>query len=339
MMKLSVTLNTTDLTEQDLKQLSQLGVDCLDFGVGHSFAGVKEQGYPDLDELRKLKKRIRSWGMDINRVTLPNITENFMENRPGSEKELENSVQAVKVFGEAGIKIVRQRFAGDVFPHVTKNYRAEQRGGAIARGESLGFMQEKQQTRTLEEHEKWWNRFREAYRSLVPAAEDYDVKIAMHPSDTPLPDTPFGGLGLHRIIDDFPNKNVGFVYCVGTRAEAGGSSLVLDEINHFGRKGRIFLVHFRNVRGSLPTAGGFEEALLDDGDLNMFKILLELRKVGFDGCINPDHVPILEGDVPELHQSWEYSNIGWKASSMGFAYSIGYVRALLAALVEFEGRR
>lgn len=52
---------------------------------------------------------------------------------------------------------------------------------------------------------------------------------------------------------------------------------VPDEINYYGRKGRIFEVHFRNVRGSLATSGGFEEVLLDDGDINMFKIILELK--------------------------------------------------------------
>jgi mannonate dehydratase len=72
------------------------------------------------------------------------------------------------------------------------------------------------------------------------------------------------------------------------------------------------------VRGSLATAGGFEEVLLDDGDLDMFRILLELKRVGFDGCVNPDHIPALEGDGPQVHQ--------------GLAYSVGYIKALLAAL-------
>ncbi|MEK3646715.1 mannonate dehydratase [Aeribacillus sp. FSL K6-1121] len=338
MFQVSVTVNTTNLTDLDLKQLCQLGVDCIDFGNGNSFEGVKEQGYPDLDKLLKLKKRIRSWGMDINRVTLPNITENFMKNRPGSEKELENSCNAVKVFAEAGITLVRQRFEGDVFEGLSRKYKAVQRGGAIARGESIGLMTEKRQKPTFEELQDWWKSFQIAYRELVPIAQENNVRIAIHPSDTPHPDSPFGGLGLHRIIDDFPNKNVGFVYCVGTRAEAGGSSLVLDEINYFGRKGRIFLVHLRNVRGSLPTEGAFEEALLDDGDLNMFRIFLELRKVGYQGCINPDHVPILTGDEPDYDDRWKYSNIGWKTSSIGFAYSIGYVKALIAAMYEFEGK-
>ena len=88
---------------------------------------------------------------------------------------------------------------------------------------------------------------------------------------------------------------------------------MLDEINNYGRKGRIFMVHLRNVRGSLATAGAFEEVLLDDGDMNMFKIILELHKVGFDGCLNPDHIPRMEGNS-------------------GLGYSVGYIKALFAAL-------
>ena len=52
--------------------------------------------------------------------------------------------------------------------------------------------------------------------------------------------------------------------------------------------------------------------------MNMFRILRELHRVGFDGCLNPDHIPHLEGDTKE--------------TSLGLAYSIGYIKALLAAL-------
>src|SRR5699024_354983 len=138
--------------------------------------------------------------------------------------------------------------------------------------------------------------------------------------------------------DDFPNENVGFVYCIGSRAEAGGSPLVIDEINHFGRKDRIFLVHFGNVRGSIPTADAFEEALLDDGDLKMFKILLELDKVGYDGCLNPDHVHTFAGDSHDLVQRWANSNIGWTNSHLGLSYFIRYIKAILTAITKFKGR-
>ena len=72
----------------------------------------------------------------------------------------------------------------------------------------------------------------------------------------------------------------GYPYCIGTRAEAGVQPLVLDEIHNYGRKGRIFMAHFRNVRGSLATAGAYEEVHLDDGDMNMFKILQALHNIG-----------------------------------------------------------
>ncbi|WP_231571392.1 mannonate dehydratase [Gordoniibacillus kamchatkensis] len=329
-MRIAVTTMSTDMPEPFLKQLVQLGADCLDYGNGACFDGVSEQGYPDLDELLRHKRKIRSFGLDINRVTLPDMTSAFMSGAPGSERELENAVNAMKVFGEAGIPIVRQRFAGDTFDGLMHSYTAKLRGGYTVRGESAAWPKQDRPVPGFDELQAWWGRFCAVYERLVPIAEEYGTKLAMHPSDVPLPETPFGGLGFHRVIDAFPSKQVGYVYCIGTRAEAGGTPLVLDEINHYGRKGRIHTVHIRNVRGSLPTAGAFEEALLDDGDMNMFRMVLELKKVGFDGCLNPDHIPVLIGDDPD----WYKGGAGMRCG-MGLAYSVGYLKALLCAAVEY----
>ena len=310
-----------DLSDSYMRQVTQLGADCIDFGSGDAFPGTREQGYPDLDQVREIKKRIRTWGLDINRVTLPNISEKFIESLPDGEQELENACRALEVFGQAKIPVARQRFGGDIMPSSTPSYRSTHRGGYTSRGEMADLSQWRPSS--PDEQQRWWKRFCQAYARLVPIAEAYDIKLAIHPSDTPYPGTPFGALGLHRVTDAFPSKNVGYLYCIGTRAEAGGSALVLDEINQYGRKGRIFSVHFRNVRGSLGTSGGFEEVLLDDGDMNMFRILLELDRVGFDGCLNPDHIPHLEGDGHTGSAAY---------ASHGLAYSIGYIKALLAAL-------
>ncbi len=306
------------LSERYLRLVTQLGADAIDFGGAPSFPGVREQGYPSPEGVREIKQKIAAWGMEINRVTLPDISAGFMRGAEGSEREIEKSVKAIQVFGEAGITVARQRFWGDVFREQMFRYRSVHRGGYQSRGETRIPPHQAPETPDKEALDYWWSRFCAVYEHLTPAAEKYGVKLAIHPSDTPLPDTPLGGLGYHRVIDAFPSKNVGYLYCCGTRAEAGGSSLVLDEINNYGRKGRIFTVHMRNVRGSLATSGAFEEALLDDGDMNVFKILKELQKVGFSGCINADHIPQLEGD---------YENL-----SFGLAYSIGYLKAMFAAL-------
>jgi len=307
-----------DLSNSYLRKVTQLGADCIDFNRVDCFSGVKEKGYPELDAVLRIKKKIRSFGLEINRVTLPEMTERFMKDKPSGERELENTCKALKVFGEAGIPIARQRFAGSTFDYLMTRYHSRHRGGYVSRGEILRLTREKSSIPTLEELEDWWEHFRRVYEHLVPIAEDYDIKLGIHPSDTPLPGTPLGSLGFHRVMDEFPSRYVGYIYCCGTRAEAGGLPLVLDEINNYGRKGRIFEVHLRNVRGSLATSGGFEEVLLDDGDMNMFKIILELKRVGFDGCLNPDHIPKIEGDGPNAHH--------------GLAYSIGYIKAMLAAL-------
>ena len=307
-----------NLSDAYLRQVTQLGADYLDFGQGDFFPGVKDQGYPDLDELLEIKKRIRSWGLDINRVTLPHLTDRFMRKRAGGEEEIENACRALRVFGEARVPIARARFAGDTFDGLTTAYPAAHRGGYVSRGESLESTRNPPEPPSMEDLQQWWDRFCDAYSLLVPIAEEYGVMLGIHPSDTPNADTPLGSLGFHRVIDAFPSRNVGYVYCVGTRSESGGTPLVLDEINNYGRKGRILTVHFRNVRGSLATARGFEEGLLDDGDMNMYQILLELHKVGFSGCLNPDHIPGIEGDAGNV--------------SLGLAYSIGYIKALLGAL-------
>lgn len=325
MFDVSVQVSTTDLDDEYLTQLAQLGVDRLDFTRGSSFPGVEEQGYPDLEGVLALRDRVRSYGMRVNRVTLPDVDAAFMDGETEDEAAIERSVEAMRVFAEAGFPIARQRFAGSTFGALKERYEAEQRAGIVSRGERLvpggQLPDEAAEARpTQAELDAWWERFFQVYDALVPVADEEDIKLAMHPSDTPHYHVPFDGIGMNRLIDRYPSPQVGLIYCVGTRAEAGGSSLVLDEINHFGRKGRIFGVHVRNVRGSLAAAGGFEETLLDDGDLPIYRILEELRNVGFDGCINPDHVPRIAGDTDHRMISW--------------GYGVAYLKAMCAAMVQ-----
>jgi len=306
------------LSDDWLRWATQIGVDYID---SPPIPGLREQGYPDMDKLLKLERMVRSWGLRINRVTLPS-TPKFMLGQPGGEEEIDNVCKTIKCLGEARIPIGRPVFLESMdSPPIGTTHAAEHRGGYVMRAFDLELRKRQLAERppteriTLEEH---WSRCKEVYGRILPLAEESGVKLALHPSDVPLPEAPFSSLGYHRVLDAFPSEKNGLLYCVGTRHEAGGTQLVLDEINHYGRKGKIFEVHFRNVRGSLATAGGFEEVLLDDGDMNMFEIIRELDRVGYDGALNPDHMPLLAGDTPDHRMAW--------------SYSVGYVKALLAAL-------
>ena len=303
-----------DLNDSTLRFLSQIGVDCADAVP----LPTDDRGIFDLDGAIAVRKKVESWGMAVNRISLPGLSQSFMDGEDDSEEELDVACEAVRVLGEAGYPLGRVHFAYSEDGWMIDRYQADHRGGYKARGETLS-RDANGNTPSQEVREQRWQRVCDAYRRLVPAAEEAGVRLMMHPSDPPTQDVLFSGLGFHRVIDAFPNACVGYLYCCGTRAESGGLSVVLDEINNYGRKGRIFEVHFRNLRGSFASARGFEEVLLDDGDMNMFKIVRELQHLGFDGCLNPDHYPTLEGDAPGTN-------------THALAYSVGYIKAMLAAL-------
>ena len=63
-------------------------------------------------------------------------------------------------------------------------------------------------------------------------------------------------------------------------------------IRYFGSRGKIFNVHFRNIKGGLSD---FQETFPDDGDVDMIRCMRVYKEVGYDGLIMPDHAPQIEG--------------------------------------------
>jgi mannonate dehydratase len=90
---------------------------------------------------------------------------------------------------------------------------------------------------------------------------------------------------------------------------------IFDVIRWFGERGKIFNVHFRNIKGRKLD---FTEAFPDKGDIDMARALAAYRDVGYSYMLMPDHVPQIDGRDP---------------SGVAFAYCYGYIQALLDALV------
>ncbi len=90
---------------------------------------------------------------------------------------------------------------------------------------------------------------------------------------------------------------------------------IFEVIPWFGARGKIFNVHFRNIKGKKLD---FIEAFPDEGDMDMARVLAVYRDVGYPCMLIPDHVPQIDGRDP---------------SGVAFAYCYGYIQALLDALV------
>jgi mannonate dehydratase len=117
--------------------------------------------------------------------------------------------------------------------------------------------------------------------------------------------------GYKHALETADSPNVGMCLCVGCWLE-GGEQMgrdVLETIQYFGERKKLFKVHFRNVTQPLPY---FVETFIDDGYMDMFPVLKALRAVEFDGVLIPDHIPEMGGD-----------------RRIGSAYTIGYMKALV----------
>lgn len=157
---------------------------------------------------------------------------------------------------------------------------------------------------------------------LVPEAAAAGVRLACHPHD---PAYPPGGLnGIHHVmgsldgiarflaLSDSPAHGLNF--CQGTVAEMSPDPhrAVIEAITRFGK--RIFMVHFRNIRGGYLD---FSEVFPDEGDVDMFEALQAYDRVGYAGILCPDHVPVSDLD-PNRERF--------------MAFALGYTRGLLQAL-------
>jgi mannonate dehydratase len=171
--------------------------------------------------------------------------------------------------------------------------------------------------------EEMWSRFIYLLERIVPVAEDSGVKICIHPTDPPAPQL----RGIERILncvsdfkkmfEMFPSKNLGLDFCQGTFSEMQdvGSEKIFDIIRYFGEREKIFYVHFRNVRGVIPK---YDEAFIDEGDIDMIKAIKTYEEVGFDGILVPDHTPFVTA-----------SESPWLT---GMAYAAGYIKALMRSM-------
>jgi mannonate dehydratase len=102
---------------------------------------------------------------------------------------------------------------------------------------------------------------------------------------------------------------------MGCWSEMRAGAGVLDAIEYFGSRGKIFYVHFRDVQGG---ADNFQECFLGEGNWDPAEIMLLLRRNGFDGFLLDDHVPHMDDDTPWGHRAR--------------AHAIGYMQGLLNML-------
>lgn len=297
-------------------------------------------GDPDviwtLDELLAIRREVQAAGLEIAAI------ENFdpahwydvLLDGPRKQQQLEQLKRLIRTVGAAGIPIMGYNFSlAGVCSRVS---------GPFARGQAVSVGMDGVDDTPLPKgmvwnmiydpeappgyqapvtHEQLWERLAVFLEALVPVAEEAGVTLAAHPDDPPMPvvrQTPRLVYQPHlyqRLLDLYPSPANALEFCLGSLAEMTEGD-VYEAVEQYAGQGKIAYVHFRNVRGKVPR---YREVFIDEGDIDMIRVLRLLKKHDFDGVLIPDHTPRLTCAAP------------WHA---GMAYALGYMKAALQMLEE-----
>ncbi|HEV2472030.1 MAG TPA: mannonate dehydratase, partial [Chthonomonadales bacterium] len=240
---------------------------------------------------------------------------------PGRDEEIEWFCDLLRSMGALGIPVLCYNFMA-VFGWLRTHTDLPGRGGALVTGYKHNAEQPLTEYGEVTE-ETLWSSFAYFLSCVVPVAEEAGVKLALHPDDPPI--SPIRGIGrimrstgaFQRVIDLYTSPCNGITMC------QGNFTLMTNDlpavIRDFGGQGKIFFVHFRDVKG---TADNFVECFHEEGKTDMLACMEAYKEIGFQGVLRPDHVPTLEGD----------SNENPCYSSTGRLLAIGYITGLREAV-------
>jgi len=301
--------------------------------AGWGYAGDPDQLW-SLEELLAIKKQIEDAGLIWEAIENfdPAHWSDVLLDGPNKQRQLEGLKTIIRRVGQVGIPIIGYNFSiAGVAGRITGPFA---RGGAISVGMDgpldapipngmvwnmtydadapKGYLPETTQ-------DQLWQRAADFLNECLPVAEQAGVRLAAHPDDPPMPEVRRQPRLVYRpelyqkLIDINRSPSNQLECCVGTLAEMPGGD-AYAAVDQYSAQGRIAYVHLRNVRGKVPH---YRETHIDEGDLDVLRVIRILKKNNFSGVIIPDHAPQLSCDAP------------WHA---GMAFAMGFLNACLKAL-------
>ncbi|MCB0668629.1 MAG: mannonate dehydratase [Saprospiraceae bacterium] len=303
-------------------------------GEGWGPAGDENKLW-QLDELLEIKKEINRHGLELAGI------ENFdpahwydvLLDGPKRDKHLDNCKTIIRNLGEAGIPIfgynfsiagvagrIKDKFARGEAESVGMDGVSEVIKKPVPKGMVWNMVYDPgaMETGVLPEinHAELWRRLKGFLDEILPVAEASGVVMAAHPDDPPLPyirkqpRLVYQPHMYNDLIQLNPSPSNKLEFCLGTLSEMTEGD-IYEVTDHFTKMNRVAYIHFRNVQGKVPY---YRETFIDDGDIDMKKIVDILKKNKYEGVLIPDHTPLMSCDAP------------WHA---GMAFAMGYMKALM----------
>jgi mannonate dehydratase len=284
----------------------------------------------DTSQIRALVDRLKSGGLTLGNLMIAGFA-NTLYGRPGRDEEIQKVQQSIRAAGAAGVPVVEYNF----YAHrLVEGYYAETgRAGAGLTAFDYDRVKDLPPLPSEGAHnlEEMWNNISYFLKAVVPVAEQSGVRLALHPNDPPAPTSRgseqiMGTLaGWKHLIEIVPSKSNGITFDCGVTRELGEDPVQV--CRYFGSRDRINHVHFRNVRVERPREK-YAEVFVDEGQVDMFAVMQELVRQKYPRLVYPEHPRGLDADsaVSDFKSGYQGGS-----TYIGYAYNVGYTRAMLQA--------
>ncbi len=277
-----------------------------------------------LEKIEELKQKVEDKGLELTVIESVPVHEDVKLGLDTRDKYITNYQQTLSNLGKAGIGVVCYNFM-PVFDWTRSELDYELSDGSNAliykedtvqkmdplSGElelpgwdtsytKEGLRELMEMYHELEEEDLWDN-LKYFLEKVIPAAEEAEIKMAIHPDDPPwpifgLPRIITNKAHLERFISLVDSPSNGLALCTGSLGVDPANNIP-ELVRYFGGKGRIHFAHMRNIK--ITGEKSFEESahLSAAGSLDMYEILKAYHEVGFDGPLRPDHGRMIWGET------------------------------------------
>lgn len=281
------------------------------------------------EELAQIRSEINAAGLELEAIENfdPAHWHDVLLDGPRKSQQLENLKSIIRNVGKAGIPVFGYNFsiagvAGRIKgPFARGNAEAVGMNGPLDKPLPHGMVWNMVYDRNAPPgvvpsatSDQLWQRLKDFLDAVIPVAEQAGVTLAAHPDDPPLPTVRaqprlvFQPRLYQKLMDLKPSPRNALEFCIGTLAEMTEGN-IYDVVDTYSRQGKLGYVHLRNVRDKVPH---YQETFIDDGEVDILKVLRILKRNNYQGVLIPDHAPQMSCAAP------------WHA---GMAYALGYMRA------------
>jgi mannonate dehydratase len=305
-------------------------------GVEH-ICGYPPDPGPDahwsVDDLKRTKDLCQQHGISLDMVALPFLSSSHIDHEPRGAIMLAQSPQR-----DRDIEHIQKMIAACAAAEIPAFKYNMSLLGVLRTGHTPGRGGSQYSTWKLPEatggerltragrvsEDAAWERIAYFLDRVIPVCNEYKIRAACHPHDPGVPPAGFQGVvrvlgtveGLKKFVEIQSSPYHGLNFCVGTVGEMlqKPGDEICDVVRYFGQRGKIFNIHFRNIRGHRDD---FCETFPDEGDMDMLAVARTLAEVEYPYMLMPDHMPS-HADDPD--------------GSQAFAFGYGYIKGLLQAI-------